>query len=83
MQKDFVLEFKPLFGQHRYAIGQMRGIDCLTRLSEKLFQCIGFGLVGFYTVSKCSIYSAGESDDKKVIHFLISLCVDFVECFGQ
>ena len=66
MQKHLMLEFKSLFGQHGNTVRQMCCVDCLTRLSEKLFQCIGFGLVGFYTVSKCSIYSVGESDDKKL-----------------
>ena len=61
MQKYLVTDFKSLFSEHGNAVSQMCGIDRLCRLTEKLLDCFGFGLVAFDTVSKCSICAIGYS----------------------
>ena len=45
MQKHLMLEFKSLFGQHGNTVRQMCCVNCLSCLSEKFTECIGFCLV--------------------------------------
>ena len=68
MQKDLVTHFKSLFGQHGHRISQMCGIDRLSRLTEKLLNCIRLVLIGFYGISVCAINAVCDSYYEKIVH---------------
>ena len=71
MQEYLVTDFKALFGQHGHGVGQMRCIDRLSRLSEKLLDNFSFGLVAFDGIAESAICAIGYSYDKKFIHGFI------------
>ena len=68
VQEHLVLQFKAFLRQQGNAVSKVSGIDCLSCLSEKLFEGISFILVGLDGIPGSTIDSVGETDNEEIIH---------------